>query len=181
MHTTTAEQSALTESHRLACEVRYALAMPLAERRAYLALVAERRGEAGAQYLRDAVRAEWEQRKAIRVAALGKTGSVSGLLKTLGSMSPDERKERGPLINGLRDRVAAAITARSPPASSGTSNPLGAARVTAPARRAFGSPRPGGRHRRPRGRRPPPCTTRLPPARPIRAGGGRRGRAGSPG
>ena len=49
---------------------------------------------------------------AVRVAALGKKGSVSELLKTLGAMTPDERKERGPLINGLRDRVATALTAR---------------------------------------------------------------------
>jgi len=50
--------------------------------------------------------------EAVRVAALGKSGSVSELLKTLGAMSPDERRERGPLINGLRDRVAAAIAER---------------------------------------------------------------------
>ena len=50
--------------------------------------------------------------EALRVAALGKQGSVSGLLKTLGAMSPEERKERGPEINGLRDRVVAAIAAR---------------------------------------------------------------------
>jgi len=48
----------------------------------------------------------------VRVSALGKKGSVSDLLKTLGSMTPDERKERGPLINGLRDKVQAAITAK---------------------------------------------------------------------
>ncbi|MFD0938676.1 hypothetical protein ACFQ12_26260, partial [Methylobacterium trifolii] len=42
---------------------------------------------------------------AVRVSALGKKGSVSDLLKTLGSMTPEERKARGPLINGLRDRV----------------------------------------------------------------------------
>jgi phenylalanyl-tRNA synthetase alpha chain len=47
-----------------------------------------------------------------RIDALGKSGSVSALLKTLGAMTPDERKEKGPLINGLRDRVAAAIAAR---------------------------------------------------------------------
>ena len=46
---------------------------------------------------------------AVRIAALGKTGQISNLLKTLGSMSPDERREQGPLINGLRDRVTAAI------------------------------------------------------------------------
>src|SRR5437763_10895242 len=50
--------------------------------------------------------------EAVRVAALGKSGSVSELLKTLGSMTPDERRERGPLINGLRDRVGGAIAER---------------------------------------------------------------------
>src|SRR5690349_12620080 len=50
--------------------------------------------------------------EAVRVAALGKKGSVSELLKTLGSMTPDERKEKGPLINGLRDKVQSAITTR---------------------------------------------------------------------
>ena len=49
---------------------------------------------------------------AVRVAALGKTGQISNLLKTLGAMSPDERREQGPLINGLRDRVSALIAAR---------------------------------------------------------------------
>jgi phenylalanyl-tRNA synthetase alpha chain len=45
------------------------------------------------------------------IAALGKAGAISGLLKTLGAMTPDERKEQGPLINGLRDRVTAALAA----------------------------------------------------------------------
>ena len=48
----------------------------------------------------------------IRVAALGKSGSISGLLKGMGAMSPDERREQGPKINGLRDRVGAALAAR---------------------------------------------------------------------
>ena len=39
----------------------------------------------------------------MRVAALGKKGSVSALLATLGKMTPDERKTQGPLINGLKD------------------------------------------------------------------------------
>src|SRR5207342_1045335 len=47
--------------------------------------------------------------EAVRVAALGKSGSVSALLKTLGAMTPDERKVQGPAINGLKDRVTAAI------------------------------------------------------------------------
>ncbi|HAC00272.1 MAG TPA: phenylalanine--tRNA ligase subunit alpha, partial [Brevundimonas sp.] len=48
----------------------------------------------------------------IRVAALGKSGSISGLLKGMGALSPDERRERGPVINGLRDRVSSALAAR---------------------------------------------------------------------
>ena len=50
--------------------------------------------------------------EALRVAALGKKGFVSELLKSLGTMSPDARKTSGPLFNGLRDRVAGAIAAR---------------------------------------------------------------------
>src|SRR5271169_2012269 len=49
--------------------------------------------------------------EAVRVSALGKSGSVSALLKTLGSMTPDERKVNGPAINGIKDRVTAAIAA----------------------------------------------------------------------
>ncbi len=48
----------------------------------------------------------------VRVSALGKKGSVSELLKSLGAMSPEERREKGPLFNGLRDRAAAAIAER---------------------------------------------------------------------
>jgi phenylalanyl-tRNA synthetase alpha chain len=48
----------------------------------------------------------------VRIAALGKKGSISEKLKTLGAMSPDERKVQGPLINGLRDAVSNAIAAR---------------------------------------------------------------------
>ncbi len=49
---------------------------------------------------------------AIRVEALGKTGSISELLKTLGRLTPDERRVEGPRINGLRDAVASDIAAR---------------------------------------------------------------------
>ena len=48
----------------------------------------------------------------MRVAALGKNGTISALLATLGMMSPDERKVQGPLINGLKDHVGEAIAAR---------------------------------------------------------------------
>src|SRR6202050_752166 len=50
--------------------------------------------------------------EAARVAALGKKGSISALLATLGKMSPEERKEKGPLINGLKDRITQAVAGR---------------------------------------------------------------------
>jgi phenylalanyl-tRNA synthetase alpha chain len=50
--------------------------------------------------------------ESVRVSALGKKGSVSELLKTLGAMTPEDRKERGPLINGLRDKIQTAIAVR---------------------------------------------------------------------
>ncbi len=50
--------------------------------------------------------------EAIRVEALGKQGSVTQLLKTLGKMSPEERQTEGPRINGLREAIATAIAAR---------------------------------------------------------------------
>ena len=50
---------------------------------------------------------------AVRVAALGKKGSVSALLATLGSMAPEDRKSAGPAINGLKNDIAGLIEARS--------------------------------------------------------------------
>jgi phenylalanyl-tRNA synthetase alpha chain len=50
--------------------------------------------------------------EAVRVAALGKSGRVTALLKTLGGMSPDERQANGPAFNGLREAVANAISAK---------------------------------------------------------------------
>jgi phenylalanyl-tRNA synthetase alpha chain len=47
-----------------------------------------------------------------RVAALGKQGAITGLLKTLGKMSPDERQVEGPRIHAVREQVAEAIAAR---------------------------------------------------------------------
>lgn len=49
---------------------------------------------------------------AIRVAALGKSGSISALLKTLGTLSPDERKSFGAAVNQVRDAVSAALDAK---------------------------------------------------------------------
>jgi phenylalanyl-tRNA synthetase alpha chain len=50
--------------------------------------------------------------EAVRVGALGKKGSISELLKTLGTMSPDERKTKGAEINALKDKANAAINER---------------------------------------------------------------------
>lgn len=50
--------------------------------------------------------------EAVRIAALGKKGSVSELLKTLGAMTAEERQVQGPAINGLKNRVTEALAAR---------------------------------------------------------------------
>ncbi|MCA0425044.1 MAG: phenylalanine--tRNA ligase subunit alpha [Proteobacteria bacterium] len=50
--------------------------------------------------------------EAVRVAALGKRGSISALLATLGKMSPDERKVAGAAINAAKDQVHEALAAR---------------------------------------------------------------------
>jgi len=50
--------------------------------------------------------------EALRVGALGKSGVVTGLLKTLGAMTPEERQARGPEIHDLRESVTSAIANR---------------------------------------------------------------------
>lgn len=50
--------------------------------------------------------------EALRVEYLGKQGSVSALLKTLGAMSPEERLEKAPRIQHLREAVAGALAER---------------------------------------------------------------------
>jgi phenylalanyl-tRNA synthetase alpha chain len=47
-----------------------------------------------------------------RVAALGKQGAVTGLLKTLGAMSPEQRQSEGPRIHALREAVTEALGRR---------------------------------------------------------------------
>ena len=44
-----------------------------------------------------------------RVAALGKKGRITDLMKTLGGMSPEERKTTGAALNELKDEIAALI------------------------------------------------------------------------
>ncbi len=48
----------------------------------------------------------------LRVEFMGKQGSISGLLKTLGAMPADERQALGPQIHALRESVSAALTTR---------------------------------------------------------------------
>ena len=50
--------------------------------------------------------------EALRVEYLGKQGSISALLKTLGKMTPEERQEQAPAIQGLRQSVADALASR---------------------------------------------------------------------
>jgi phenylalanyl-tRNA synthetase alpha chain len=50
--------------------------------------------------------------EALRVAALGKSGSVTALLKSLGAMAPDARAAEAPKIHALRERVTDAIASR---------------------------------------------------------------------
>lgn len=53
-----------------------------------------------------------EALEAVRISALGKQGSVSALLKTMGGMSPEERQVQGPIINGLRENVSNALASK---------------------------------------------------------------------
>ncbi|WP_174274871.1 phenylalanine--tRNA ligase subunit alpha [Sphingomonas bacterium] len=62
--------------------------------------------------LSDISRADLPALEAIRVRALGKSGSITALLKTLGGLSPEERQEKAPAIQRLRADVAEAIEAR---------------------------------------------------------------------
>ncbi|MBB3935922.1 phenylalanine--tRNA ligase subunit alpha [Aureimonas phyllosphaerae] len=66
-----------------------------------------------ARYLNDVENAADEAAlEAVRLAALGKKGEISELLKGLGKMGAEERREFGPKLNGLRDRVAEALGAK---------------------------------------------------------------------
>ena len=44
-----------------------------------------------------------------RVAALGKKGSITGLMKTLGGLAPEQRKEFGARVNQLKGEIEAAL------------------------------------------------------------------------
>ncbi len=48
----------------------------------------------------------------VRIAALGKKGRISELMRGLGKMSNEERQVAGPLLNGLKREIGEAIEAR---------------------------------------------------------------------
>jgi phenylalanyl-tRNA synthetase alpha chain len=50
--------------------------------------------------------------EAVRVSALGKKGSISLLLASLGKMAPEERKAQGAAINALKDEAVEALAVR---------------------------------------------------------------------
>jgi phenylalanyl-tRNA synthetase alpha chain len=64
------------------------------------------------ELLAEIATADLDALEAIRVRALGKQGSITLLLKTLGGMSPEERQVQGPVIQGMRAAVADAIADR---------------------------------------------------------------------
>ena len=49
---------------------------------------------------------------AVRVGVLGKSGSLTGLLKGLGAVPADQRKDRGAALNRLKGGIEAALEAR---------------------------------------------------------------------
>ncbi|MEL6318816.1 MAG: phenylalanine--tRNA ligase subunit alpha, partial [Pseudomonadota bacterium] len=66
--------------------------------------------ELKARYLGEAAEAATEERlEEIRVAALGKKGEVSLMMRGLGKMSPEERQSAGPALNALKDAIQAAL------------------------------------------------------------------------
>ncbi len=59
-----------------------------------------------------AAAATLEALDAVRVRLLGKSGSVTALLKSLGKLAPDERRAQGERINVVRDRLGDALAQR---------------------------------------------------------------------
>ena len=53
--------------------------------------------------------AELEQ---VRIGSLGKKGQISGLMKGLGNMPPEDRRSFGQAVNGLKQRIGEALEVR---------------------------------------------------------------------
>lgn len=56
--------------------------------------------------------ADAQELETLRVAMLGKNGSITAALKSLGSMEPEARKEAGADINRIKTQITDALTAR---------------------------------------------------------------------
>ena len=56
--------------------------------------------------------ANMETLEAQRIALLGKSGSITGLLKQLGNLPPEQRKAFGEQVNSAKEAVSEAITLR---------------------------------------------------------------------
>jgi phenylalanyl-tRNA synthetase alpha chain len=56
--------------------------------------------------------ADLRELDAVRVQVLGKSGTLTSLLKELGKTPPDERRARGAALNAAKDDIAAALDAR---------------------------------------------------------------------
>jgi phenylalanyl-tRNA synthetase alpha chain len=50
--------------------------------------------------------------ESVRIEALGKQGVISGLMRNLGAMAPEERKTAGAQLNVLKDKLADALLTR---------------------------------------------------------------------
>src|SRR3954469_24939941 len=53
-----------------------------------------------------------EALEAIRVSALGRNGAITGLMRGLGALPPEERREAGARLNALKDDIAEQLDAR---------------------------------------------------------------------
>src|ERR1700761_7928331 len=49
---------------------------------------------------------------AVRIAVLGRNGSLTAMLRDLGKVPPEQKKERGIALNRLKDALTGAIEAR---------------------------------------------------------------------
>ena len=59
-----------------------------------------------------AAAADLDALEATRVAAVGKKGEVSLMMRGLGKMSPEEKKVAGPALNALKNEINSALAAR---------------------------------------------------------------------
>jgi len=64
------------------------------------------------QAVADLQQADATQLELLRISLLGKAGSVTGLLKSLGGMPPEDRKSFGAAINDAKATITAALEAR---------------------------------------------------------------------